>query len=383
MEKINIGISVMAVKDAQLWSSGINQNLAFLVTLLKQSPYIGNVFLLNGGNIDQLPPGLEFSYLDVPLVKPQDVTYVLDVVIEMGAQLPHEWLLRMRALGKKIITFFVGHTYADNAESPIFDSHVGQIFNGTPWTEVWTLPQYIKTCVPMLKTIARVPVVTMPHIWSPHFLESKIREFEQLGHEFGYMPAKAGGARLGWRAAIFEPNISVVKTCFLPMLICDQAYRLEPQSINLMMALNTMHMKEHPTFNRFAIFLDLTKHKKASYEPRVSFVECMAAHKMNAVVSHQWENEQNYLYYDALYGGYPLIHNSDFLQQAGVGIYYHGFQAAEGAKALIQAWKQDPEFWHDYKQRATEFLRTLDPTHPVNVDAFVSRLISTTEVHPS
>ena len=39
------------------------------------------------------------------------------------------------------------------------------------------------------------------------------------------------------------------------------------------MVMNTVQMKEHPTFNRFAINLDLTRDHKASYEPRVAFVE--------------------------------------------------------------------------------------------------------------
>ncbi|MQR02799.1 DUF2827 domain-containing protein [Glaciimonas soli] len=373
MKKINVGISVFAVQGAQLWANGINQNLAFLVMLLQQSPQVGRVFLLNGGDLDHMPAAMGLDGLGVPLVKPGDVTYELDVVIEMGAQLPLEWLRHVRALGVKIIAFFVGHTFADNAEAPMFDGPSGHIFNGAPWHEIWTLPHHMKSSGPLLRTVSRVPVFAVPHIWSPLFIQAQVDLVEKDGHHFGYQ-AGSGADRRGWRTAIFEPNISVVKNCFIPMLVCEQAFRLDQRSVSTMMVMNTVHMKEHPTFNRFAINLDLTRQHKASYEPRVAFVECMAQQKMDAVVSHQWECGLNYLYYDTLYGGYPLIHNSEYLKADGIGIYYPDFEASAGGHALLDAWRQEPEFWDDYKITGAAYLRRLAPEHPKNVDAFVKRL---------
>ena len=376
MKKINVGISVFVVQGAQLWSNGLNQNLAFLVMLLQQSPQVGKVFLLNGGDLEHLPADMGLDGFGAPLVKPSDVTHELDVVIEMGAQLPLPWLHHVRALGVKIITFFVGHTFADNAEAPMFDGPSGQIFNGTPWHEIWTLPHHMKASGPLLRTVSRVPVFAMPHIWSPLFIQKQIDVVERDGHHFGYQPhVSTGGVdRPGWRTAIFEPNISVVKSGFIPMLVCEQAYRLDQRSVSMMMVMNTVQMKEHPTFNRFAINLDLTRHHKATYEPRVAFVECMAQQKMNAVVSHQWECGLNYLYYDTLYGGYPLIHNSEYLAADGIGIYYPHFEASTGGRVLLEAWRQEPEFWDDYKKTGAAYLRRLSPSHPDNVDAFVKRL---------
>ena len=374
MKKINVGISIFAVKDAQLWSNGLNMNLAFLVLLLQAAPNIGQVYLLNGGDHDAIPEGLSFDGIDAPLVKPHDVTYDLDVVIEMGAQLPAEWLKHVSALGVKLVSFLVGHTYAGNAEGPIFDRNSGQMFNDVPWDEIWTLPQYMKSCAPMLRTITRAPVIAMPHIWSPIFLQKQINEFSASGHHFGFKPHTPDVPRRAWRATMFEPNISVVKTCFIPMLVCDQAYRLNQQAISLMMVLNSFHMKEHQTFNRFALNMQLTKDGKASYEPRLSFADCMMRHEMDVVVSHQWENAQNYVYYDALYGNYPLIHNSDILQRDGIGFYYPEFEASIGGAQLIHAWQQDAGFWLDYQRRNHAFLATLSPVAEHNIQIFSQQI---------
>jgi hypothetical protein len=126
---------------------------------------------------------------------------------------------------------------------------------------------------------------------------------------------------------------------------------------------------------RFALNLELTKHSKASYEPRAPFAHLMGEYQMDAVVAHHWECGLNYAYYDALYGGYPLIHNSEFLLKDGVGIYYPDFSATKGGEALLSAWNQPTEYWQDYKKKADDFLKTLHPEHPENIRIFTERLL--------
>ncbi|QQX88401.1 DUF2827 family protein [Cupriavidus necator] len=48
---------------------------------------------------------------------------------------------------------------------------------------------------------------------------------------------------------------------------------------------------------------------KASFEARYS-TPYFLARFTDVVVTHQWENGLNYLYYEAAYGRYPLVHNS-------------------------------------------------------------------------
>ena len=95
---------------------------------------------------------------------------------------------------------------------------------------------------------------------------------------------------------------------------------------------------------------------------------------MDAVVAHQWECGLNYAYYDALHGGYPLVHNSPFLHEDGVGLYYPEFEAAQGGALLAEAWAREPAFWDDYRDRAAAYLRRLAPEHPDNVAAYAGRV---------
>ncbi|MFV0644859.1 MAG: DUF2827 family protein, partial [Sphingomonadaceae bacterium] len=56
---------------------------------------------------------------------------------------------------------------------------------------------------------------------------------------------------------------------------------------------------------------------------------------VDAVVTHQWENALNYLYWDVLYSGRPLVHNVSDLRD--VGYYYPDFRPADGGRVLVDA----------------------------------------------
>ncbi|RQH06465.1 DUF2827 domain-containing protein [Paraburkholderia dinghuensis] len=363
-----VGISLFARDGQAIWENGIHQNIAFLAMMLKRSDQIGPVWFLNGGDARTLPAGLDLDGLDVPLVQPHDVTHEIDIVIEMGAQLPLEWLRHVKALGTKLIACFVGHIYCSLAETPIFGKPSGHIFNGAPFDEVWVLPKAAMTDEPLLRTLTRAPVYTMPHIWSPYFLERRIAALARESATFGYRPG-----RKTWRLATLEPNISVVKTCHYPMLVCDEFYRAQPEAVEHLFVVNAMHLKEHPTFLHFANSLDLVRNHKATFDPRVDLPGLMARHA-DAVVSHHWENPQNYLYYDVLYGGYPLIHNSTLLADAGY--YYPDFDSVAGGRALAHAWHHHDAQLDDYRAKANALLKSVFIENQANLDTYVARLIA-------
>ena len=67
---MNVGISVLAVAGAHVWSSGLNQNLAFLVMLLRKCESVQEIYLLNGGNVDTLPEGMAHALPGIALADP-------------------------------------------------------------------------------------------------------------------------------------------------------------------------------------------------------------------------------------------------------------------------------------------------------------------------
>jgi hypothetical protein len=208
----------------------------------------------------------------------------------------------------------------------------------------------------------------MPHIWAPYFLERRIAQLANEGIAFGYQPG-----RRKWRLSTLEANISVVKTCHYPMLACEAFFRAQPDAVEHLYVVNALHMKAHPTFLYFANSLNLIRQHKATFEQRFDLAGFLSQHA-DAVVSHQWENAQNYLYYDVLHGGYPLIHNSPMLGDAGY--YYPGFDSEAGGRALLEAWQNHDAQLDSYRKKAGALLGLVSIDHPSNLDAFMTRLLA-------
>ena len=53
----------------------------------------------------------------------------------------------------------------------------------------------------------------------------------------------------------------------------------------------------------------------------------------DVVVSHQWENNLNYLYFDLAWMGWPIVHNGSLCKD--VGYYYEQFNYEEGGDVLL------------------------------------------------
>jgi len=348
-------------KSTSIWNNGAMQNCVFLLDLLRASPTVGKVYAINAGHDCEPSDGLMLKGLGIEFVRIADVIDELDILIEAGGQISADKAARVRANGGRAIAYRFGNSFVIDMERILFKGAPGSIFNGTVFDEVWTNGQHMVTNADYWETVHRCPVRCLPHIWDSTFIDKAIGEMAE-GIEFGYKPGAVAK-----RISVFEPNINVVKFCGVPLALIEQAHRRCSNRIEHVWITNAMHIKEHQTFTHFVGSLDIQKAKKVSFEGRFNTPWWLAT-KTDVVVSHQWECGLNYAYYDALYGGYPLLHNSDLLPD-GVGYRYNGFQAIEGGRLLASVLMSHDSTHDQYVKRANAFLATVKATAPVNVEA--------------
>ncbi|WP_395348452.1 DUF2827 family protein [Variovorax sp. UC122_21] len=346
----------------------MGQNVLFLARLLRQIPFVESVTLIDAGDQSAMPPQVDLAARGLAIGRARELTDALDVVFEMAGALEVSWLSYFRARGGRVVFHCVGQPFVSLAE-PIVFSDKGHFSRPDRCDEVWLLPKDEK----LRADDARVQPLpgargALPPV--PEFLAQRVAEVEAAGFRFGYAPRTA--EQPGLRVAIFEPNISVVKAGTLPMLICDGAYRADPKAVNWMHALNTLHMKDHPTMLYLANSLDIVREHKAIFHGRNDFAGLMVQHA-DAVVSHQWQNDQNYSYLDALYGNYPLVHNSPWLRDAGY--YYPGFEVGAGVEQLLNAARHHDGQLDDYRARSQRVFDALDPLARANVEGYAQRLL--------
>lgn len=364
---LKVGVSLFVRKGQQsLWENGIFQNCLFLVMLLKRVPSVSDVYLVvggGGGDVDDAKGFIEDP--PAPLIDLNDAAGRLDLMIEMSAQLSRDWIVAFRERGKRVVSMRVGNDYVIDIERMIFNRQQALLISGAPYDEIWTLAEYEHTCLPYYRSAMRAPVRVMPHLWSPAVLERAAAALPP-DESFGYRPG-----RRRWRAGIFEPNICMVKTSPIPMLCCESAHRVNPDALEHVWVYNTLGIKDHAGFFAFARSLDIVRHGLASFEGRFPFWQVMAKY-VDAVVTHQWENAQNYVYYEALHGGYPLIHNSHLIGDCGYR--YHDFDCEEGGGVLLHAFMQHDLNLEAYRRTANAFLHTLHPENPHNVKTYADAI---------
>lgn len=353
---LTVGVTFFLHAEAEsIWNNGAGQNAVFLWQLLRAAGH--RVVAINGGSGETPHPGLMYDGLGIEFARVEDVVDQLDVLIETGAQVEAAAVARVRQRGGRAIAYKFGNAYVIDTERVVHGHKPGAIFNGAQFDEVWTHPQHVRTCASYWEATYRCPVRVLPHIWEPLFLEKAVAEFPD-GLRFGFAPPSADR----WRVGVFEPNINIVKTAVVPMLVCELAHRRRPGCVDVYVT-NALKAKDHLTFQTFAGALDIVRERRCSFEGRYNLPWFMARH-CDAVVAHQWENGLNYAYYDALWGGYPLVHNSPMIP---VGYRYHDFDAHDGASALLRAMAQ-----HDpgaYRREAQAFLATVRATAPANIEA--------------
>ncbi len=125
-----------------------------------------------------------------------------------------------------------------------------------------------------------------------------------------------------------------MKSFHIPLLVAEAAHREKPDQIRRMMLFCTEHLKGRTHFESYIARTSLGKANKVTAEGRHGIV-AMLGREVDCVITHQWENDLNYMYWDVLSLGYPLVHNSSRIKEAGY--YYHDFDPQSGGEALLDA----------------------------------------------
>ena len=364
---VGVTIFIKAGGALGLFENGLRQNVLFLYHLFKAAPDCARVLLLNHGDGEagEIPPELGVTPADI--VRTPEVMDALDYVVVIGAAMDRETVMALKGRGCRIIAYKGGNGAVISMEAMIARPPRGdaeRYFDADFYDAIWMTPQHLATYRGWCETLYRRPVSEVPQIWSPLLIEA--------------MPASAR-ARFGWRApegpariGILDPNVTVMKTSHLPMLVCEVAYRRAPGAFSAIYVTNGWPHRDNPHFKSFTLSLTVAQAGVMTLEPRFVGLEFIADH-CDAVVTHHWENGLNYLYYEVLWGNYPLVHNSAFLRD--LGYYYPDFDAEAGGEALLTALAEHPRRAADLAARAKALFERLDPAAPANI-ALHERLLA-------
>lgn len=354
---MNIGITFIQKEPGDsIWTNGIKLNALILAKMFMHSKNKHKVYLVNRYDVkgDETTP---WDLKKYPLINQEEAIDKVDLMISLGAAITDEYIKRFKAKdsARKVITYHCGNHYILEMEKVLFGENKEE--NKPLWNqevdEYWLIPQQELHNLHYTYTFTKTPVRIVPFIWDPEHIQN-IADSMKASKKFNKVTYQPGREKK--RISIFEPNINSIKYGMIPVHIAEWANwdSAIKDKIEFMSLTNGLKLAKNHEFNGHIKYLDIFKEKKFFAESRFNMPYFLAEHT-DIVVSHQWGNPLNYAYLDALYFGYPLIHNADMVQD--MGYYYKDFNIEEGANQLKHAILEHDKNHQEYNKRNTKLLK--------------------------
>jgi len=361
--KLNIGITIcLQSEDESVFINGIKQNAIFFAKLLMNSNKKYNVYIVNTSNV-KITKKLGWDIDTYKTVQYNDIKDKLDIIFPLGGSLNTEATEYLRNRGCKVVPYKCGNEYVISMENVIFERNNAPV-DYPLVDQVWNIPQMENTNSHYFRMLHRAESITIPFIWDSMFLDLNIKEIQKTGKNPFYQPSNKPK-----RLSIFEPNINVYKYSMYPILIAEEIFRKNPELIETMKVTNTQKIRLNKEFISVMNHLDIVKKGKATFENRYPMPWFLSEHT-DVVISHQWENALNYAYLDAIYMGYPLVHNAHLCKDCGY--YYEGFNVSEGADQLLFALTQHDKNIEEYNKMSKKVLDRYSTSNEESIEIYDS-----------
>ncbi|SFA94637.1 Protein of unknown function [Collimonas sp. OK607] len=365
---LRIGITIgLHQENESLWTNGIKQNAVYLAEALKQCPSVASVHLVNTTAI-AITAALPWDQARWPTVTFGQAKDNLDVLIELGGQVDAGQTAYLKTHGCRLISYCCGVEYVNVMQSVLFDRPMWgyNLFVNQRYDAIWMVPQVANTSQSYFETLRRRPAQVVPFVWDPIFVNQRSRDFEHQGE---YRP-RSGPRRL----TVMEPNNDIVKFCMYPVFIAEEAYRQQPQDIDILQVTNADRLaRESKEFVAVMNQLDIVRQHKAVFLGRFDTPQFLSQ-MTDVVISHQIENALNYFYFDVCWQGYPLVHNAHMCSD--LGYYYEGNDVQDGCRRLLEVLVTHDGSWQDYLAHQRQALSRYLPGC-AQVTAEYERLLAT------
>jgi hypothetical protein len=379
-KNLKIGITLgLKSTDESIWTNGIKLNVLILLKLLKQSKKEYEVCILNTNKLDfsKKPDYLK----DINIYYFDEKYLDMDLIICMGAQVDNGLLEKFKSKpNKKVVSYKCGNNYILTAESILFKENVDKLFQyETTFDEIWYIPQQHETNCGFYRTLYRTNAIMVPFVWDQQYILEGAIDIEK-GFKNGRFKKgfKYDSTKTKKSIGVMEPNLNLIKFAMIPSMIAEQSYRtkLGKDRIDKLMITNSDAVSTNKEFLSIIKTFDLFKDGKISAEKRYQTSFILTQH-IDVLVSHQLLNPLNYLYLDAAYLGYPVLHNAPLCKD--LGYYYEGSDTVEAAKKLNYILSEHDKNLDEYNYRNKQVLTRYSATNAElvnNYDTLIKNLFN-------
>jgi len=352
LRKKKLKIGLVSGHDENIWSNGLVQNVWNLYRLLKLAGY--NVHCVSQSS--KIAGKSLFDAKIKPLLIENANQYdlIIEIVHGLTTKLADSYVKK----GGIVVGVQYGNNLLIHTENMLFKDDLLPKHE-TRRSEIWTSPHY-DFAVPAYEILEKMPVKTCPYVWDSDIFDLACKNKK-------YDPFFKQGQDIKTFAS-FEPNINMVKTSTIPILIAEKYADMTGDYDKDVYIFGAEKLKGNPTFIDFIRKLELHKKRKISFEGRWHTPFVMHKGFADVIISHQWQNHLNYLQLEAMYTNRPCVHNNPRL--AEYGSFYNEFDVTEGALQLQNALETHNENFEEISEMNRERLWRFSPINKKNVQGY-------------
>lgn len=315
------------VNDTTLFLNGLTQNIVILYDLFESLGYECHLL--------QNTPHRSSSIQRYRTMTPQDLIPSgkrIHLLIEIGMGIDPPTRQYLRSVGASIAKLYLGNILNIDIETiqyqpSIFFHHhvVGEI------DRIWTSPHYrqhLDYAAVLNRVDPQTSAQVVPYVWDSCFLTQgrPLQEIEWIP------PAD-------WRyqdLVIMDPSISFQKCTFYSLLLAEAFSRRHPEWKGVLHVVNgdRLQIQSHARTNILPA-LSLYQANRIRLYGRKKIHEILAEHRSACFLTHQWNNDYNYMTLELMYAHFPLLHNSEGWKD--YGYHYDLNQWDQAIEILYQA----------------------------------------------
>ena len=360
--KINIGITVSIDKPGDsLFTNGIRQNVIILRDLFASCEGVGESYIINTARDVQLTAENAPSWADYlkHIITLQEARDKCDLVVVGQGSIGLDTYADFARVGIRFTKHIMGAELQVFNETVLFKEDSRNIYkrNGGVVEAVWMSDHYYDLDRHFFEVMYDCPVHIGPYVWDPRFIEHHMSVLQREDPTRPVIYKPSGESRK--RVSVFEPNISLVKTCTVPVIIGEIFHRKYPDKLDKLSIFCGDKIKQKRDMIDFVKDLDINRAKRIFFEGRYPIVWTLLRHS-DILLSHQQMNALNYIYLDAGWMGYPVLHNSPYMRDLDFGWYYRDNDAETAAAHLSDIIDHfddvHEQYRHDCRTKAQRYM---------------------------
>lgn len=337
------------VNDISLFLNGLTQNIVILYDLFESMGY-KSYLLQYTNNSTTNKKAFIHRYRTIT---PQEIVkspIPIRMFIEIGMSLDTVTRSYLRSIGAKIVKLYLGNILNIDVEtiqnfSNMFFSHhlVGEI------DEVWVSPHY-KQHVDYAALLNRIPLEhgrVVPYVWDPCLI-----------NQYGARDTIEWIPPVDWRKSdfvIMDPNISFQKCYFYSLLLIEAFSKKYPEWRGSVQVVNGDRINIQPNANNNVLpSITLYKQGRIILHARKNIHTILKENRSACFITHQWNNDFNYMTLELLYCNYPILHNSAGWDK--FGYVYSINKWNEAIETMYRALTSHSENLNIYKTHAANLI---------------------------